>query len=76
MMSMLWSGISQAPNPTDPFGRFVYGEVSENYRRVFSDTKHDDYAKSQLLCDAIAGMTESYLLAKHSELKKLLSEAR
>jgi dGTPase len=76
MMTMLWTGISLAPDPSGPFARFVYGEISENYRRVFADSKHDDYAKCQLLCDTISGMTESHLLAKHNELKRLLVETR
>ncbi len=71
-MSMLWKGICEGEAPAGPFARFAYGAISENYRRVFESSRKDDYAKCQLLCDAISGMTENYLVKKHGELKELL----
>lgn len=72
MMTMLWKGISTEEEHKDnPFERFAFGEISENYRRVFQDTDKSDYAKYQLLCDAVSGMTESHLIKKHDELKAL-----
>lgn len=61
-------------NPDTPFGRYVYGRISENYRRIFEDPDNDLpvlYKEAQLLADTIAGMTDSYLIALHDELKSL-----
>lgn len=71
MMTMLWKAIEAHDQPNCPFERYAYGEISENYRRVFDDSKKTTYDKHQLLCDAISGMTENYLIKKHDELKKL-----
>lgn len=71
MMTMLWSGISVGDNPNYPFERYVFGAISENYRRVYNDSDKSHYAKCQLLCDVISGMTESYLIKKHGEFKSL-----
>lgn len=57
-----------------PFGRYAYGRISENYRRVFEDPDNTLpvlYKEAQLLTDAIAGMTDSYLMRLHDELKSL-----
>lgn len=57
-----------------PFGRYVYGRISENYRRIFESPQNDLpvlYKEAQLLADAISGMTDSYLIALHDELKSL-----
>ena len=72
MMTMLWKAISKDGCHKDKlFERFAFGEISENYRRVFEDSNKSDYAKFQLLCDAVSGMTESHLIKKHDELKSL-----
>jgi dGTPase len=70
-MTMLSSAISQGDNPKAPFERYVFGEISENYRRVFQTTDKQQYAKFQLLCDAISGMTETHLMQKHDEFRGL-----
>jgi dGTPase len=70
-MTMLWKAISSEGNHKNPFERYAFGGVSENYRRVYHDSDESMYAKCQLLCDAISGMTESYLIKKHDELKSL-----
>jgi dGTPase len=75
MMSMVWRGIERGTDPNSPFERYVFGAVSENYRRVFRATDASHYARCQLLCDAISGMTESHLIRKHNEFC-LLDNAR
>lgn len=57
-----------------PFGRYAYGRISENYRRIFEDPHNPLprlYKEAQLLTDAVAGMTDSYLMDLHDELKSL-----
>lgn len=57
-----------------PFGRYTYGRISENYRRIFEDEQNtlpQLYKEAQLLSDAISGMTDSYLIRLHDELKSL-----
>ncbi|NJQ21621.1 dNTP triphosphohydrolase [Pantoea sp. LS15] len=78
LMDMLWLGIkgrkSGGKSWDTPFGRYAYGRISENYRRVFEDPENDLpplYKEAQLLADAISGMTDSYLIRLHDELKSL-----
>lgn len=72
MMTMLWKAISKdGEHKKFPFERYAFGGISENYRRVYNDTDQLDYAKCQLLCDTVSGMTESHLIKKHDELKSL-----
>lgn len=80
LMSMLWIGIhgrlnKEKPEKSNtPFGEYVYGRISENYRRIFEDGNNDlpePYKEAQLLADAISGMTDSYLISLHNELKEL-----
>lgn len=62
-----------------PFGRYAYGRISENYRRIFEDPQNNLprlYKEAQLLTDAIAGMTDSYLMDLHDELKSLYEYER
>lgn len=73
-MTMLWKGIKNAENLNDPFEKYAYESISENYRRIYEKTEKSNYNKRQLLCDAISGMTESYLVKKHDELKSLANE--
>lgn len=77
LMDMLWLGIKGRATGNSqwntPFGRYVYGRISENYRRIF-EQENDlpaHYKEAQLLADAISGMTDSYLIALHDELAKL-----
>lgn len=71
-MDMLWIGIVNHTKE-DPFAKYVYGRISENYRRVYQENreKNPERAQAHLLCDSISGMTESYLIALHDELKEL-----
>lgn len=71
LMDMLGGAITKLDNEASPFDRFAYGEISENYRRVFEQSARTDYDKYRLLCDAVSGMTESFLIRKHDELRKL-----
>lgn len=77
MMTMLWKAVSNGESRDHPFERYAFGAISENYRRVYKDAlasgglHSSNYAKSQLICDALSGMTESYLIKKHNELKSL-----
>lgn len=71
IMTMVWKAISHHSNDNRPFERYVFGAISENYRRVFEDTDRSEYAKCQLLCDVVSGMTENYLVKKHDEFKSL-----
>ena len=70
-MTMLWQGISQNGNSDHPFERYVFGGISENYRRVYEATSKSNYNKCQLLCDMISGMTETYLVKTYGELWSL-----
>lgn len=77
-MDMLWVGIHGRLNKKfeseTPFGKYVYSRISESYRRIFADPNNElsvGYKEAQLLADAISGMTDSYLIALHSELKPL-----
>ena len=71
MMDTMWSAVQEGNDSSSPFDRFVYGSISENYRRVFEKTDRSDYAKRQLLCDALSGMTETFLINKHKQLRAL-----
>lgn len=71
MMSKSWNAINFPNDPAKPFERYVFGDISENYRRVYEDSSKDDYAKNQLLCDLTSGMTESYLIKKYQLLISL-----
>lgn len=75
MMTLLWQAISQDGKPDNPFERYVFGEISENYRRVYNGSPKSNYTKYQLLCDTISGMTESYLIKKHDEFRSLKNDS-
>jgi len=70
-MEMLWRAISCDDLDNRPFERYVFGDISENYRRVYGRSEKRFYDKCQLLCDAISGMTESHLIKKHDLYKSL-----
>ncbi len=79
MMDMLWSAIVKDTD-NEAFNEYGYHRISENYRRVYEgaikkltdkDQKALLYAQCQLLCDAVSGMTDSYLISLHEELRPL-----
>lgn len=84
IMDMMWEGIhghlnhqsfSQATLAKSPFGRYAYERISENYRRIFEDPNNTlpvEYKEAQLLADVVSGMTDTYLINLHDELKALL----
>lgn len=83
LMDMLWIGIYGNGNKDNPqysktfFGDYAYKRLSENYRRVFENKDNNLpilYKEFQLLADAISGMTDSYLISLHNELKPLYDE--
>lgn len=71
MMNMVWRAIDKEGNKDLPFERYVFGAISENYRRVYRTMEKSRYTQLQLLCDVISGMTESYLIKKHDEFRSL-----
>ena len=78
LMDMLWIGIhgriGEEHKSNTPFGKYAYEKISENYRRVFEDKNNIMpmiYREAQLLTDAVSGMTDSYLIDLHQELKGL-----
>ena len=75
LMNMMWDGINKIdkPNEQNLFQKYVLSRLSEGYIRVFESSKYPNmsYKKAQLLSDSIAGMTDSYLINFHDELKPL-----
>lgn len=71
MMDIAWSSIANHERLDKPLDRYVFGEISENYRRVYSASDKELYARCQLLCDAVAGMTESHLRKRFREYHAL-----
>lgn len=76
IMTFFWRAISCQDLKKNPFERYIYGEISENYRRVYDDTDKSLDAKCQLLCDVVSGMTESYLIKKHDEFKAIENDVQ
>jgi len=70
-MSMFWKAISSQNGSETPFSRYAYGEISENYRRVYEKSYKGDYEKFQLLSDVVSGMTDNHLIKVHNDLKGL-----
>ena len=68
-MDMLWRGIVDH-DKDDPFAQYAYGRISENYRRVYESSRRED-RQQHLLCDAISGMTEKFLVSMHRDLRTL-----
>ena len=89
LMSMLWAGIIDREEAKDvgskrvtPFTRYVYGSISENYRRVFEHPPPAAkklpirYRECLLLTDMISGMTDSFAMDLYTELSRLAGEFR
>ncbi|MDP2283770.1 MAG: dNTP triphosphohydrolase [Pseudohongiella sp.] len=71
MMDYLWAAIRVEGKGCHPFERFVFNDISENYRLVYERSIKGDYEKCQLLCDAVSGMTEKFLIRKCDEYAAL-----
>lgn len=87
LMSMFWAAIVDREDPLEPaskrnnpFSRYVYGRISENYRRVFENPPDDmsklpiRYRECLLLTDMISGMTDSFALDLHDGLRGLVGD--
>jgi dGTPase len=85
LMDMFWAAIVDREKAEDvrsrrncPFTRFVYGKISENYRRVFESPPTEiaklpvRYRECLLLTDMISGMTDSFAVDLHRELLELI----
>lgn len=65
-----------------PYSRFVYGRISENYRRIFESPPKDmselpiRYRECLLLTDMISGMTDSFAISLKEELDSLIGTHR
>jgi dGTPase len=78
LMDIFWAAISDIADPAQPgtqrrhpFTRYIYGSISENYRRVYESSKGSRYDECVLLTDMISGMTDSYAMNLHEELMPL-----
>lgn len=79
LMDFLWDAIQNRKDVGDvkskrstPFASYAYNRISENYRRVFEDPRNPmpiRYKELQLLTDMISGMTDSFAMSLHKELK-------
>ncbi len=83
LMDFLWAAIvdredseNPASNRKQPFTKYVYSRISENYRRIFENPSEADkmlpirYRECILLTDMISGMTDSFAINLHEELLK------
>ena len=70
-MNLLWNAIRKSEKERNAYERYAYGKLSENYRRVYESSNKTDYDSKHLLCDAVSGMTESYLIETYHELRDL-----
>lgn len=71
IMSLLWDAIRKSEKERNAYERYAYGKLSENYRRVYEGSNKTDCDSKHLLCDAVSGMTESYLIKTYHELRDL-----
>lgn len=81
LMDIFWLAIQDIDDHTKPsatrrhpFTRYVYGRISENYRRVYESVSGGQatrYEECILLTDMISGMTDSFALDLHNELAPL-----
>lgn len=83
LMDVFWDGITQregrdADSPLSeargPLPNYVYAMISENYRRVAgaeSNRMPMRYRELQLITDMISGMSDSFAVALHKDLRKL-----
>lgn len=71
MMGIIWDSVTGGDGIGDPFEKYVYGNISENYRRVFESSDKSQYSQCQLVCDAVSGMTEKFLIKTYDEYVSL-----
>ncbi|MFY9136708.1 dGTP triphosphohydrolase [Zwartia sp.] len=85
LMDIFWAAIANTnPDedklvPDNPYDRYVYSRISENYRRVYNKPASEvkdlplRYRQCLLLTDMISGMTDSYAINLFEELKSFVS---
>jgi len=84
LMDLFWAAIvdrkeqeNASSDRLHPFSRFVYGRISENYRRIFENPIDEvkawpmRYRECQLLTDMLSGMTDSYAIDLYKELSAM-----
>jgi dGTPase len=87
LMDFFWASIvdredqkKPESNRRQPFSRFVYSRISENYRRIFENPSATDlqlpmrYRECLLLTDMISGMTDSFAVNLYKEFIQLRGE--
>ena len=86
LMDIFWTAIANTnPDedkrvPDNPYDRYVYSRISENYRRVYNQPATEvrqlplRYRQCLLLTDMISGMTDSYAINLFDELKSFGSK--
>ncbi len=82
LLSIFWEGSKEQANSfkDSPFGKKSFALMSANYRKVCQDalatidhgkenaSSFDSYSRIQLICDYIAGMTDSFATNLHKKL--------
>ena len=86
LMDIFWSALkdtnpdNQKELPINPYGRYVYMRISENYRRVYYKPSPEvgrlpvKYRQCLLLTDMVSGMTDSYAVSLLDELNSFKSK--
>ncbi|MGC9456765.1 MAG: dGTP triphosphohydrolase [Halothiobacillaceae bacterium] len=84
LMDAFWYAITDRIDPRDPasprrspLSSYVYGLISENYRRVFESPGNDlplRYREAQLVTDMLAGMTDTYAVSLWEEVRRFRPE--
>jgi dGTPase len=78
LMTLFWEAVQIATpeGPTDDYQRRIWDLLSPSYRLVFSDAYAragsdvalQQYARLQLVCDNVCGMTDTFACDLHKEL--------
>lgn len=84
LLDIFWAAIVDREDPSDPastrnhpFSKYVYGCISENYRRVFESSDAQTtclpmrYRECLLLTDMISGMTDGFAVDLYRELSAM-----
>lgn len=79
LMDMFWKAVTERADAGDlrsrrtPLRSYVYSRISENYRRVAeggSNAMPMRYRELQLITDMISGMSDSFAIVLHDELRR------
>jgi dGTPase len=81
-MTLFWEGAESAPDESPAFNRSfpgkIYALLSSSYRTLFEDSTRTstsgsvdnlDYLRLQLVADDVAGMTDTFAIRLHQQLK-------